>query len=209
VSLWQISGPPAFETLDPQTSAVLGVDPWSRARRATDPTPSNAVHLNERPAGSPDLDPLFLQGDGSSAFQIQFVQLTQDSGAVRDFALVADFSGTVQAFDISDLLQVASGWRDPLDVWTALPDPLELRLPNIFDLAIDVTSDPGRANVYVACSRTGVQVVSFDADSLFGLTTQQLVTPGSAHAVSIRVSPQGRLLLVDDLMAGYRFYRKP
>jgi hypothetical protein len=78
-----------------------------------------------------------------------------------------------------------------------------------FDVATDTLSDPGRANVYVACSRMGVQVVTFDADSGFGGEAKHLVTPGAPHSVSVRVSAQGRLLLVGDLSAGYRFYRRP
>jgi len=212
VSLWQMSGPPAFPTYtDPQnpTTTILDVDPWSRARRGTDPTPPNAWHPIERPAGSPDLDPLFLLGEGSSAFQLHFVDLTNDELESRHFALVVDFNGTVQAFDISDLLLQSLGPRGPVDVWDAPLDPLELHPPNIFDLATASTGDPGSVEVYVACTRVGVQVVTFDADTFFGGTTQRLVTPGSPHSVSVREWPQGKLLLVDDLMAGYRFYREP
>jgi len=213
VSLWQISNSPAFPTSDPQgpPGNVLGVDPWSRARRATDPTPAVNPTLPERPAGSPDLDPLFLVGDGSMAFQLHFLKLTNDSSVECTFALVADFSGTVQAFDITDLLLVSIGPRFPAlnHIWTAPLDPLELRRPNIFDVATDRTSDPGRANVYVACTRMGVQVVAFDADQGFVGPTQHIVTPGSVHSVTVQVNPQGRLLLVNDLMAGQRFYRKP
>jgi len=54
-----------------------------------------------------------------------------------------------------------------------------------------------------------VSFVTFDADTFFGGTTQRLVTRGSPHSVSVREGPQGKLLLVDDLMAGYRFYREP
>jgi len=213
VSLWQISGTPAFSTTDPDPLVgVQAVDPWSRARRATDPTPPNTWHLVERPPGSPDLDPLFLEGVGSSAFQIHFVDLVDDANLSRKFALVADFSGTVQAFDVTDLLLVCSGPRAPVamgGVWNCPVDPLELRRPNVFDVVTDTTNDPGQVRVYIACTRMGVQVVTFDADAGFLAGNQHIVTPGSAHSVSIRVSAQERLLLISDLMAGHRFYRKP
>jgi len=210
VSLWQFSGTPAFPTPDPNPlGGNLGVDPWSRARRATDPTPPDSWHLSERPAGSPDLDPLFLDGHGSSAFQLHFVKLFDNASVERTFALVVDFAGTIQAFDITDLLLVSSGRRTPFDTWEAPVDPLELRRPNLFDVATDITSDPGRANVYVPCSRGGVQIVAFDADFGFVGDDQRLVTPGAPHSVTVRATSQGRLLLVDDQSAGYRFYRKP
>ncbi|MEL6430773.1 MAG: hypothetical protein AAFR54_16425 [Planctomycetota bacterium] len=208
VSLWQISGDPAFPTTD-AAGNDHGVDPWSRARRATDPTSANAWHPTERPAGSPDLDPLFLEGVGSCAFQLQFLDLVDGDGNDRSFALVADFAGSVQVFDITDLLQSSIGPRTPFSVWTAPPDPLELRRPNVFDVAADRLDDPTRANVYIACSRMGVHVITFDADDGFVLQAEHMVMPGSAHSVSIREIGSERLLLVDDLSAGYRFYRRP
>lgn len=88
-------------------------------------------------------------------------------------------------------------------------DPLELQPPNIFDVATDPLDDPGRVNIYAACSRMGVYAITLDVDAGFVSDSRRLVTPGSAHSVSVQDTGQGRLLLVGDLSSGTRFYRRP
>jgi len=218
VSLWQVSGEPAFPTYENGLgTAVLPIDPWSRARRATEPTPellspTGGQLLPERPAGSPDLPALFLEGDGTCAFGLQFVKLTDSADTERTLAIVAEFTGSVQVFDITEILQnpyVEKIDVDPDFVWYAPEDPLDRRRPNVFDAEADPLSTPGQANVYVACSRMGVCAVTLDVEQGFVSDTERIVTTGSAHSVSIRRSPQGTLMLVGDHLGGVRFYRRP
>lgn len=214
VMLWQMSGPPAFPLFEPMSGPMLEVDPWSRARRAAHPTPPSATYgTDERPAGSSMLDPLFLVGDGTAAFRLYFVDLDSDgSGTVetRKYAFVVDFTGTIQVFDVTDILDVRdpAGYRSPVHVWVAPRDPLELRLPNLYDIAIDKAASGLGANIYVACSRVGVEIVNFDPDTGFSTETVRLVTSGEAHSCTIRERAGQKVLLVGDLSGGYRFYRE-
>jgi len=88
------------------------------------------------------------------------------------------------------------------------PSPRDNRPPNLYDLAIDRADNGLSANIYVACSRVGVEVVNFDADTGFSTETQRLVTSGEAHSCTIRDRAGQKVLLVGDLSGGYRFYRE-
>jgi len=182
--------------------------------RAVEPTLASATYgTDERPAGSSMLDPLFLEGDGTAAFRAYFADLDSDGGGTteaRKFLFVVDFTGSVQAFDVTDILDVRdpAGYRTPFDVWNAPLDPLENRPPNLYDLAIDRADNGLSANIYVACSRVGVEVVNFDADTGFSTETTRIVTSGEAHSCTIRDRAGQKVLLVGDLSGGYRFYRE-
>jgi len=67
---------------------------------------------------------------------LQFVKLTPSAGSERTIAIVAEFTGSVQVFDITEILQdpyVEKIDVDPDFVWYAPEDPLDRRRPNVFD----------------------------------------------------------------------------
>ena len=151
-----------------------------------------------------------MERPGSSAFDIEFVTLPDGTGQQRDLAVVADFTGGVEIFDITDLLYGSSAGRTPIATWTVPPSVLEGIPPNVYDVEIDLPT-PGAAvaNIYVASSRGGVYVldINLTLPNIITQNPQRIKTPGEAHSIEIRSSSAGKLMLVGDLSAGYRFYR--
>ena len=182
-------------------------DPWQRAAEATvngAPLPGTVY---QRPPGSSGLDPLFLSREGSSAFGLEFATLLDGSGGEHVLAFVADFSGAVEVFDVTNIRSQSIGPRAPIASWVAPPDLLEGLTPNVYDVELDPIGG-GRLNVYVSASRGGVYVTAFELATGFTPAPESLriKTAGEAHSCAIRTSAKGKLLLVGDLSGGYRFF---
>lgn len=182
-------------------------DPWRGAAEATSPVPPVPGMTGPRPPGTSSLDPLFLSRAGSCAFDLEFIELRDLNGGLHVLAFVADFSGAVEVFDVTDVLTNSAGPRHPIATWLAPPDVLEGLSPNVYDVELDAVSDE-RVDVYVAASRTGVHVTSFELAGGFTPPAEsvRIKTAGEAHTCAIRRTESGSLLLVADLTGGYRFF---
>ena len=187
-------------------------NPWDLARDAVLSLPPNPpVDIRIRPPGSTTLDPLYMTRPGSNAFELKYVQMKEPGGGLRDMLFVVDFGGGIDVFDITGILDFQFGPRYPIHSWQVPDDAdvMENLRPNIYDVEVDLNSAKDRANVYIAASRVGMYIVAYEIGT--GFSSEQdsirVKMPGQAHSCVIRDGPDGKLLLVDDLSGGYRFYR--
>jgi hypothetical protein len=165
------------------------------------------------------LDVLFLSQPGGAAFRVDTARLSV-GGETRTYAFVAEFSGAVEVFDITDILYVhsPSGFRTPIHRWEAPLSVFDAIPNNIRAIAVDpITSN--NVMVYVGVSRMGIMSIPYDPTSSDGFVDSQrhlVKTPGEVWGLEIRdievedgqpigvPDPSRRTLLCADSYGGNR-----
>ena len=201
-------------------------DPWSISQDSSKTITNGGVVETVRKPHRSTLDPLMLPEAGTSVFRVETAQFTV-GGQVKTLAFAVNFNGSVEVFDITDILYVnsplgyrepisstpgleAHGWVAPLSVFDAIPN-------NIRAIAVDRIAD-NKAMVYVGVSRMGIMSVPYDPVQGFDDNERHLVkTPGEVWGLELRdtvavagvSSPQARslrTLLCADSYGGNRVY---
>jgi hypothetical protein len=156
-----------------------------------------------------DVDPLVLSEAGGAAFRVETAEFNI-ADEVRTYAFVAEFTGKVEVFDITEALYVSSpsgfaspihSWEAPLSVFDSIPN-------NIRAITVDRLVN-NSAMVYVGVSRMGIMSVPYAPGTGFEDSQRHLVkTPGEPWGLSIRedADPSKRTLLCADGYGGNRVY---
>ncbi|MEM9799588.1 MAG: hypothetical protein AAGA20_04625 [Planctomycetota bacterium] len=155
------------------------------------------------------LDPLLLSRAESAAFRAQ-VREFEVAGETLTYAFVADFSGAVDVFDLTDALyRPSTGSMTPIWSWTAPLSVFDTIANNTRAIEVDVISDDV-ALVYVGVSRIGIVSIPFEVGSGFLDAQRHVVpTPGEVWGLEIREwpsDPSRRTLMCADAYGGNRVY---
>ena len=138
-------------------------DPWSIAADSieTVTNPSNPSDTQQviKPYRT-SIDPLILSDPGGAAFRVETLEF-MIGGVTKTFAFVAEFSGKVEVFDITDALyRISTGSQSPIFSWEAPLSVFDSYPNNIRAIAVDRLVN-NSAMVYVGVSRMGIMSIPF------------------------------------------------
>ncbi len=227
--LWLLAAPAGHVALPPVPPTPTGVPPLPQSQWPVPPFSDSFEHwlvelvditdpARFHPLGSPQLPSWTLIGAQRGGL-VHILEAITFRG--RTYLFVADFTGELSVFDLTDLRSVPPG---PLTasafppfaqrpVTADLSDPLGT---NLYGLAIDVAtwvdeSETPREELYVylGVSRVGIEVLRLAPDAPAGSRLVHLgivQTPGESEGLWIRTDPDSgqRQLLVANKLGGVR-----
>lgn len=167
------------------------------------------------PRGMSDLPFIVLPTPQSSAWRLDVAHVGEDE-AEQMLLFVADFSGHLYAYDVTDLpftARAPGGYGAPIASWS-VPTPLYEQIGlNLRAMAVDVISD-SLIEVYCGIPSYGIAVVPLERNPTTGIwsfdtnVVERIETPGDVHDLKLRPSTHGlpKLLLVSDGPGGFRIY---
>ena len=207
-----VPDPVWLDNYDPGFLQIFDIsDPWSIAADSieTVTNPSNPSDTQQviKPYRT-SIDPLILSDPGGAAFRVETLEF-MIGGVTKTFAFVAEFSGKVEVFDITDALyRTSTGSQSPIFSWEAPLSVFDSYPNNIRAIAVDRLVN-NSAMVYVGVSRMGIMSIPFSPATGFLDAERHLVkTPGEVWGLELRddSDPSRRTLLCADSYGGNRVY---